>query len=65
MAQNQEPEAVKVAKKQEEEVPVEEDAEDAENAQKKIMKRYYRNRHATFIKTILDQKREKQEAEAG
>lgn len=28
-----------------------------------MMRRFYRNRHATFIKTLLDQKTKKQEAE--
>lgn len=28
-----------------------------------MMRRFYRNRHATFIKTLLDQKNKKQEAE--
>jgi hypothetical protein len=28
-----------------------------------IMKKFYRNRHATFIKAMLEQKQEKQNAE--
>jgi len=28
-----------------------------------MMKKYYRNRHSTFIKALLDQKKEAQQAE--